>query len=246
MNPTVSGRGTCGLKVSPEATRPPERPGTGTRLPTGFPACQDSTRDVNWQRTENHDPTMDTWIYGICLALGLLFSLFSAILGHVFGGDGEIGTGGHAEAGMADSGLPGVSFFSPTVMAAFVTAFGAAGLIFSRIEATRSVWISAPLAAASGGVIAALTFWFFNTMFRKTQASSEARVAQTIGLTASVITPIPADGVGEIAYVVANTRYSAPARSEGGVPIPAGRTVTVKRMVGGVFYVEPIKPESSS
>lgn len=184
---------------------------------------------------------MDTWIYGICLVLGLLFSLFSAILGHIFGGNGEIGTGGHAEAGMADSGLPGVSFFSPTVLASFVTAFGAAGLIFSRIEATSSVWVSAPLAALSGGVIAALTFWFFNTMFRKTQASSEARVAQVVGLPASVITPIPADGVGEIAYVMANTRYSAPARSENGQPIPAGRLVRITRMVGTLFYVEPMK-----
>lgn len=183
---------------------------------------------------------MDTWIYGACLVLGLMFSILSAIFGHIFGGDGEVGAGGHAEAGFADSGLPGVSFFSPTVLASFVTAFGAAGLIFSRIEATSSVWVSAPLAAASGGLIAGITFWFFNAMFRKTQASSEARVAQVIGLTASVITPIPADGVGEIAYVVANTRYSAPARSEGGVPIPAGRPVRITRMVGTLFYVEPV------
>jgi len=210
-------------------------------VPCRVRTCHESGPGLYWSRIANHGPAMEIWIYAICLVLGLMFSLVSAILGHIFGGDGEIGTGGHAEAGITDSGLPGVSFFSPTVMASFVTAFGAAGLILTRIEATRSVWISAPLAAASGGVIAGLTFWFFNTMFKKTQASSEARVSQVIGTTASVITPIPADGVGEIAYVVANTRYSAPARSEGGVAIPAGRPVRIKRMVGTVFYVEPIE-----
>lgn len=187
---------------------------------------------------------MDTIIYALCLVVGLLFTIISAVVGHFFGGDGDggdVGTGGHAEAGFDDTGLPGISFFSPTVLASFVTAFGAFGLIFTRIEATRSVWLSAPLAVVSGGVIAGATFWFFNTMFRKTQSSSESRLATVIGMTASVITPIPENGVGEIAYVQASTRYTAPARAEGNVAIPAGQPVKITRVVGTQFYVEPIK-----
>jgi hypothetical protein len=40
-------------------------------------------------------------IYAICLVVGLLFTILSAIVGHFFGGhDGtDVGTGGHAEAG---------------------------------------------------------------------------------------------------------------------------------------------------
>src|ERR1051326_233711 len=101
-------------------------------------------------------------IYIACLALGLLFTVISAFMGHFFGGHdahmGDVGTGGHAEAGYDHSGLPGISFFSPTVLASFVTAFGACGLILRSIPSTASYWISAPLAAVGGGVIAALAF----------------------------------------------------------------------------------------
>src|SRR6266567_5543664 len=109
-------------------------------------------------------------IYTACLTLGLLFTIISAFAGHLFGGhDGmDVGTGGHAEAGFDDSGVPGVSFFSPTVLACFITAFGACGLILSRIEATRSVWISAPLSAVAGVTMASIAFFLFNWMFKQT------------------------------------------------------------------------------
>jgi membrane protein implicated in regulation of membrane protease activity len=137
--------------------------------------------------------------------------------------------------------MPGISFFSPTVLASFVTAFGAFGLVFSRIDATRSPWVSAPLALIGGGLIAGAVFWLFNTLFNKTQSSSESHVASLVGQTASILTPIPQDGVGEIAYVQGGSRYSAPARSEKGVPVAAGQTVTITRVVGTQFYVQAIQ-----
>jgi membrane protein implicated in regulation of membrane protease activity len=183
-------------------------------------------------------------IYAICLVAGLMFTVISLIMGHFFGGhDGhaDIGTGGHAEAGFDDTGMPGISIFSPTVLASFVTAFGAFGLVFSKIEATRSVWVSAPLAVVGGTAVAGLAFWLFNTMFQKTQSSSESRVASLIGQTASIATPIPQNGVGEIAYVQACTRYTAPARAEKGIAINAGQPVRITRIVGTQFYVEAIE-----
>ena len=57
---------------------------------------------------------METLLYAICLAVGLLFTIISAVAGHFFGGtDGhaDVGTGGHAEAGFDHSGMPGISFF---------------------------------------------------------------------------------------------------------------------------------------
>lgn len=181
-------------------------------------------------------------IYAICLVVGLLFTLISAVAGHLFGGhDGtDVGTGGHAEAGFDDSGVPGISFFSPTVLASFVTAFGAFGLIFSRIEATSSVWTSAPLSVAGGGIVAGIVFWIFNTMFQKTQSSSESRVASLVGKEASIVTPIPENGVGEIAYVQGGTRYTAPARAEKGMAVGSGRTVKISRIVGSQFFVESL------
>src|SRR3954462_7193168 len=128
-------------------------------------------------------------IYIACLALGLLFTIISAAMGHFFGGhDGhapDVGTGGHAEAGYDHAGVPGISFFSPTVLSCFVTAFGACGLILSHIKATESVWISAPISAGAGLAMAFVAFLLFNFMFRHTESSSESRVADLVGQIAS-------------------------------------------------------------
>jgi len=182
-------------------------------------------------------------IYIACLALGLLFTIISAAAGHLFGGhDGgpDVGTGGHAEAGYDHSGVPGVSFFSPTVLSCFVTAFGACGIILSRIKATDHVWISAPISAVAGFLMAGLAFLLFNWMFKQTQSSSESRIGTVTGLTASIVTPIPENGVGEIAYVQSGARYTAPARTENGTPIAAGKAVRITRIVGTQFYVETL------
>ena len=185
------------------------------------------------------------FFYLLCFGLGFTFTLISAVMGHFFDahtGDagGDIGTGGHAGAGFDQAGMPGISIFSPTVIAAFITAFGAFGMIFSKIPLTEQLWISAPLALLSGLLIAAGVFVMFNKLFSKTQASSEGHVADLVGATATVITPIPQNGVGEIAYVQGGSRYSAPARSESGAAIANGMPVTIFRIVGTQFYVVPI------
>lgn len=181
-------------------------------------------------------------IYTACLALGLLFTIGSVIFGHFFGGHegADIGTGGHAEGGIDTHGMPGLSFFSPTVLASFITSFGAFGIVFSHIEATSSPWISAPLAAACGTLAACGVFLLFNAIFQRTQSSSESLVGSLVGQSASVITPIPPNGVGEIAYVQGGTRYTAPARTEDGNSIGNGKTVRISRIVGTQFYVEAI------
>src|SRR3989454_6952510 len=135
-------------------------------------------------------------VYTACLALGLLFTIISATAGHFFGGHeagGDVGTGGHAEAGYDHSGVPGISFFSPTVLSCFVTAFGACGLILSRVDSTRNPWISAPISAVAGVTMAFVAFLLFNWLFKQTQSSSESQVATLVGLTASIVTPIPAN-----------------------------------------------------
>ena len=185
----------------------------------------------------------DFFVYSICFGAGLLFAIVSAFLGHLFGGHDahvDVGTGGHAEAGFQDTGMPGLSPFSPTTISSFITAFGGLGLVFSRIEATSSPWISAPLALVGALIIAATVVWLFNLIFQKTQSSSESKVATLVGMTATIITPIPANGVGEIAYVQNGTRYTAPARNERGAPVANGQTVQIVRVVGSQFYVSPV------
>src|SRR6266850_6688006 len=186
---------------------------------------------------------MDFLVYSICFGVGLLFAILSAFLGHVFGGHDahvDVGTGGHAEAGFEHTGMPGVSPFSPTTIASFITAFGGFGMIFSRIELTKPWWISAPLSAFMGLAIAAGVFFLFNAIFSRTQSSSESRVGALVGASATVLTPIPQHAVGEIAYVHGGSRYTAPARSESGAAIAAGQTVKINRIVGTQFYVVPV------
>lgn len=178
-------------------------------------------------------------IYTICLVLGLFFTLLSAFFGHFFGGGHDsLDATGHAESGLAHDGEPGLSFFSPTVLASFVTAFGAAGMIFTKIDATSSPWVNAPLSMVSGLIVATAVLWMFNTVFSKTQSSSESRVGQLVGQTAAIVTPIPENGVGEISYVQSGSRYTAAARSEKGATIGAGKTVKITRIVGSQFFVE--------
>jgi len=181
--------------------------------------------------------------YGVCLVVGLMFTLISAVAGHLFGGHdgGDVGTGGHAEAGFDDSGVPGISFFSPLVLASFIAAFGGLGIVFSGIKATESVWLSAPLSVAGALCIAVLVLWLFNLVFSRSQSSSESHVATLTGQAATLISPIPENGVGEIAYVQGGTRYTAPARSEKRGAIPQGQTVKITRVVGTQFYVESVE-----
>jgi len=180
-------------------------------------------------------------VYLFCLAVGFMFLLGSALFGQIFGDHGHVeGSGGHAEAGADSSDAPGISLLSPIVMAAFLTAFGAFGLIFSQFEATKRPIFSAPLAIIAALAVAYALVSVLSKLMRAADSSSESQVATLVGHVANVITPIPAGGVGEIAYVQSGTRYTAPAREEDGQPVASGSAVTITRVVGSQFYVSVV------
>jgi membrane-bound ClpP family serine protease len=185
---------------------------------------------------------MDFWIYLFCLGAGVVFVLFTAVAGHFFSGHDAhvVGSGGHAEAGADMSDAPGLSMFSPTVIATFVTCFGGLGIMFKQFKATSSPWVSAPLSVLGAAVIAGAFLLFLRNLMSVTQGSSEARLSALVGTSATIITPIPENGVGEIAYVQGGSRYTAPARAEGGASVPGGRSVRITRVVGSQFYVVPL------
>jgi hypothetical protein len=186
---------------------------------------------------------MEQYVYFGCFLFGLVFTIVSVFFGHHFGGSDahfDLGTGGHAEAGYDHSGMPGISPFSPTTICSFITAFGGFGLIFSSIPATRSVWVSTPLSLFGGLVIAGSVLALFSFVFQKTQSSSEGRIGSLVGSTATVITPIPTSGVGEIAYVQGGSRYTAPAREQNGVAVANGQTVKITRIAESQFFVSTL------
>jgi membrane protein implicated in regulation of membrane protease activity len=182
-------------------------------------------------------------IYLVCFGVGLLFTIFSALTSHVFGGHGDTTDAQagdvHAEGGVGASDMPGFAPLSPTTIATFITAFGGFGMALSKFGPTSSPWVSGPIAALGGFGIAVAVFWLFRAVFTKTQGSSEGRVAELAGVLAIVITPIAAGSIGEIAYVQGGTRYSGPARSEDGTAIANGATVRITRIVGTQFFVVP-------
>jgi membrane-bound ClpP family serine protease len=183
-------------------------------------------------------------VYLICFGIGLLFTIGTALFGHIFGGEGHDGhvdgSGGHAEAGVDASDMPGVSALSPTVIASFITAFGGLGMILHQIPATRPPFISGSLSLVGGFGIAGGVLWLLRQLFKRTQSSSESKVGTLVGLIGTIITPIPENGVGEIAYIQAGTRYTAPAREETGAPVAGGRPVQITRIVASQFYVKAV------
>jgi len=178
-------------------------------------------------------------LYLVCFGVGLLFAIVSALFAGVFGGaDADVQADtAHAEAGFGANDMPGFSALSPTTVASFITAFGSFGMILSKIPVFASPWLNAPLAALGGVFVAAGVLALFRKLFSATQSSSEGRVGALVGHGATVETPIPAHGVGEISYVQGGSRYSAPARADGGREIAAGTSVRIARIVGTQFYV---------
>jgi membrane protein implicated in regulation of membrane protease activity len=186
-------------------------------------------------------------VYIFFFVVGAIYALIAGVGAGVFGGhthDG--GLGGHDLGHDINHGaVPGypiahgevhLSTVSPVTITMFVTAFGGVGLIATRTLALP-VLISLPMALASGLLLAAMTFFAFAKLFQATEGSSEPRVSELVGLEAEVITPIPSQGLGEIAYVARGSRFTAPARSEDGKPHSAHSTVLIERVVGSVFCV---------
>ena len=183
---------------------------------------------------------LDTLIYLLCLGGGFLFLVVLAMMGHFFdAAHHDLGSCGHAEAGGDASDGQGVSAFSPMVIAAFMTGFGACGYLLSQIPATKSPVFSAPLAALGAFLFSSAIVSALRAVFRRTQSSSESQVASVVGTTATLGTGIPEQGVGELVYVQGGTRYTAPARSEDGHAIATGAAVIVTRIVGTQFFVKP-------
>src|SRR6266850_4412713 len=159
-------------------------------------------------------------IYLVCFFLGFGFALISALMSGVFSGGAEahVGAGHDIHATAGDS----VHFplLSPVTLAMFVASFGGSGYIYKHALLLDPA-LHVALAAGTAVVVALAVAWLFYKIFNVTQGSSEAKVADLVGTEAEIITAIPADGMGEIAYVAMQTRYNGPARTPDGKPLPA-------------------------
>jgi membrane protein implicated in regulation of membrane protease activity len=125
---------------------------------------------------------------------------------------------------------------SPISIAAFVTSFGGIGIIatqaFRADSATSLIW-------AIGGsiLVAGVSHVFFFYVFVAPQASSALKSSDIVGQNAEVTVPIPANSVGEVAYVAMGERHTATARSADNKEIPRGALVSIDGMAGTVLIV---------
>jgi len=180
----------------------------------------------------------------LCIIAGLIFAVLSLIFAGGFGGEAHADIGGHADTDFgATAGEVTFSPVSPTVIATFITAFGAGGVV--GLEALRwSTLASLGLAVGSGLVIAGLVYGVLDLIYKKTQGSSEERAEDLVGLMGEIITPIAPGGTGQIAYVARGSRSSASAKSVDGEAIGRGAAVEIVRVAGSTIYVKPAKEPS--
>jgi membrane protein implicated in regulation of membrane protease activity len=153
---------------------------------------------------------------------------------HDIGADHDISVD-HDVGGVTEVGAHPSPISAP-VLSTFMVVFGFSGMIGEKVFRLPTI-IAAPGAAGVSVLLAALVFLALCKLFMATQGTSHGALRDLIGLEAEVITPIPAEGVGEIAYITATGRASLPARSESATLIPKHSMVTVTQMTGNVALV---------
>jgi membrane protein implicated in regulation of membrane protease activity len=177
-------------------------------------------------------------IYAAIGAFGLLFLLVMLFVGELFGGDHDAGvdvSDGHAEFGHEG----GPSIFSARIMASFLTAFGAGGVIGRYLGWSHPA--ASGLGIITGGVLASAVYQFAHILYSQ-QASSEVRMTGLVGQPAEVTVSIPGNGHGQVALVFKGERTTQIARSTDGRPIPAGTPVVVTALAGDSLVVVPAAP----
>jgi len=189
-----------------------------------------------------------TVLYLALLGIGIIYAVIILVGGalhdvHLPGVDVQVG--GHEigpvhvdVGGSVDHPEVKVPSLSPVTIASFVTAFGAFGLIALGLFDTTARW-SLAWAAAGGLVVAVIAHFAFGYLLIAPQGSSEVKLRDIVGAIAEVTTPIPADSVGEVAFVAQGGRMTYTAKSAGGASIARGTTVVVEKVVGGVAVVRP-------
>jgi hypothetical protein len=203
------------------------------------------------------DWSLFAYIFTIVVGFGL--ALVSGFLSDIIGGaDHDIGVdhdisldhdisvdhdvsldhdvSGDHDAGHATDMGAHPSPISPPILSTFMVVFGFSGMIGEKVLGLPTT-IAAPSAAVVSVLLAAVVFAALCKLFMVTQGTSHGALRDLIGSEAEVITPIPAEGVGEVAYTTTTGRASCAARSENATLIPKHSVVTITQMTGSVALV---------
>lgn len=180
-------------------------------------------------------------VYAAALLVGVVYAFFLLFfqgIGDALG-DFDLNLDGDLDVDADADGTGEAVGISMLAVASFVSAFGASGLIsVTLLDAGRAT--SLILALAGGLIIGLLAQLLFMYVLSPT-ISSEIRQAKLVGLTGEITTPIPANGVGQIALIAEGSRITFSARStKHGEVVPRGMPVRVERISGNIAYVSPL------
>jgi membrane protein implicated in regulation of membrane protease activity len=198
---------------------------------------------------------MLTMTYLLLALAGCGYIVVAAFLGHLaetFGGDHAqghdsgnaaetpygVGAEGHGAASTSpvEAATFHFPFFSPLAVATLLGAIGAWGLIAKHgfeVGDGASLVLALPLAAATAYAVT-YAAW---RIVAASRATSAFRLAELVGTSAEVLTPIPAGGTGEVAATVGGQRFAGPAREAQGRAVSRGASVTIVQVVGATLVV---------
>jgi len=185
-------------------------------------------------------------IYSASLFIGVVYAVF-VLFFHGIGdvlGDFHFDLDTHgalSELHLIDThGAHEATGVSTLAIAGFISSFGAFGLIAVTLFGAGN--IASLFTALLGGIVIGIAGQVFFLYILSPTISSEVRQTKLIGTVAEIITPIPANGVGQIAFVAEGSRvtYSARATDEN-LAVERGTPVRIERIVGGMAYVAPIR-----
>jgi membrane protein implicated in regulation of membrane protease activity len=128
---------------------------------------------------------------------------------------------------------------SPFALAMFGAAFGLTGLI-ARIWLEMEPIPSILWAAGIGILIGGLAQVFFIYVLSPSRSSHFSLANDAVGRQVEVITTVPGNGLGEIAYDNVSGRVKLGARSATGKQIRRGAIVSIERITGRVALVRPV------
>ncbi len=124
------------------------------------------------------------------------------------------------------------------MLSVFLTVFGGVGYLCSQTPVLSLPAVNLPLSLGAGlfavfGVFVPLWRWL-----RRLESTSQPSTRDLVGLVGESLSPIPPHGIGSIAYVFNDIRYTAPARNRTDKEIPRGSPVRIVGVVGNLLLVE--------
>jgi membrane protein implicated in regulation of membrane protease activity len=206
-----------------------------------------------------------TTFFWVCFGVGVGYTVIAFLLGQIsnlgFGGnadgidggvDGIDGIDGGVDGiegiegidggvdgidGGPEGGFDGVSPLKPSVIAAFITVFGAAGLVLTGLIPLFAVLMTALLIAT---VVAFCLYRFIIVPLYKAQNTSIVDIQHFVGMQAKVTEKIIQGGYGQITYQVNGNTFTSPAKAEGGGAIDRHSTVEIIYIQNNTYYVAAV------